>query len=74
MATPASHLSAHELLQLGNTGREVPLLNKFWPEIVGTFFGVGTGVFLNFQTRRPIFSGKSRLHNGDQRKQHAYFY
>ncbi|KAJ8721623.1 hypothetical protein PYW07_002398 [Mythimna separata] len=56
-ATPAAHLSAQELLKLGNSGRETPFLNKIWPQVVGTFFGIGTGVFLNFQTRRPVFSG-----------------
>ncbi|KAJ8730914.1 hypothetical protein PYW08_002327 [Mythimna loreyi] len=55
--TPASHLSAQELLKLGNNGREIPVLNKVWPIVIGTFFGVGSGVFINFQTRRPVFSG-----------------
>lgn len=53
----SSQLSAIELLKLGDEGREKPLLNKYWPEVVGSVLGVCTGIFLNFQTRRPVFSG-----------------
>ncbi|XP_047018870.1 NADH dehydrogenase [ubiquinone] 1 subunit C2 [Helicoverpa zea] len=57
MAVPDSHLSAIELLHKGEDGREVPALNKVWPEVLGATFGVCMGVFLNHQTRRPAFSG-----------------
>ncbi|XP_041987385.1 NADH dehydrogenase [ubiquinone] 1 subunit C2 [Aricia agestis] len=53
----ASNLSAIELLKLGNEGREVPLLNKYWPHILGVGFGIGTAMAINFGTRRPLFSG-----------------
>lgn len=72
--TPASHLPAHELLCLGDAGRDTPLLNKVWPQIVGTFFGVGTGIFINFQTRRPVFSGKSELHNNNSDNKVGFYY
>ncbi|XP_028034300.1 NADH dehydrogenase [ubiquinone] 1 subunit C2 [Bombyx mandarina] len=51
------HMSAQELLKLGDEGRQKPFLNKYWPEIIGVTFGIGTGMFLNFQTKRPVFSG-----------------
>ncbi|XP_075974964.1 NADH dehydrogenase (ubiquinone) B14.5 B subunit [Anticarsia gemmatalis] len=53
----SSQLSAIELLKLGNTGRETPALNKFWPEFIGISLGVAGATFVNFQTRRPPFSG-----------------
>ncbi|CAK1601207.1 unnamed protein product [Parnassius mnemosyne] len=52
-----SHLTAVELLKLGDEDRKKPFLNIYWPYIIGTAFGVGTGVFMNFGTRRPLFSG-----------------
>uniref|UniRef100_A0A2A4K4U1 NADH dehydrogenase [ubiquinone] 1 subunit C2 n=1 Tax=Heliothis virescens TaxID=7102 RepID=A0A2A4K4U1_HELVI len=57
MAVPDSQLSAIELLNKGNEGREVPVLNKHWTEILGATFGLCMGIFLNHQTRRPAFSG-----------------
>ncbi|CAH2108100.1 unnamed protein product [Euphydryas editha] len=53
----SSNLSAIELLNLGNEGRKQPVLNEYWPYILGTFFGVGTGLFINFGTKRPLMSG-----------------
>ncbi|KAL4702272.1 hypothetical protein ACJJTC_018586 [Scirpophaga incertulas] len=53
----SSQLSAIELLKLGDEGRTPPFLNKYWPQILGTVFGIGTGVLVNFGTRRPLFSG-----------------
>ncbi|XP_026490770.1 NADH dehydrogenase [ubiquinone] 1 subunit C2 [Vanessa tameamea] len=53
----SSNLTAIELLNLGNEGRQKPVLNQYWPYLLGTFFGVGTGVMLNFGTKRPLFSG-----------------
>ncbi|CAH0702541.1 unnamed protein product [Spodoptera exigua] len=53
----SSQLSARELLELGDEGRTKSVLTRFWPEVLGTFFGVGVGTFINFQTRRPPFSG-----------------
>ncbi|XP_022814984.1 NADH dehydrogenase [ubiquinone] 1 subunit C2 [Spodoptera litura] len=53
----SSQLSARELLELGDEGRTKTVLSKYWPQILGTFFGIGSASFINFQTRRPIFSG-----------------
>lgn len=53
----ATHLSAIELLKLGDEDRKKPFLNVYWPYIIGVTFGVGTGIFMNFGTRRPLFSG-----------------
>ncbi|CAH0581172.1 unnamed protein product [Chrysodeixis includens] len=53
----SSHMTAVELLKLGDKGRKRPFLNKHWPNILGTVFGVCSGIFINFQTRRPVFSG-----------------
>ncbi|KAL0880827.1 hypothetical protein ABMA27_002012 [Loxostege sticticalis] len=53
----SSQMSAIDLLRLGDQGREKPFLNKFWPELLGVAFGIGTGVAINFGTRRPVFSG-----------------
>lgn len=56
-------MSAIELLKLGDQGRKKPFLNKYWPQIIGTTIGVSAAVFINYQTRRPPFSGKSLLYN-----------
>ncbi|XP_072939050.1 NADH dehydrogenase [ubiquinone] 1 subunit C2 [Epargyreus clarus] len=53
----ASHLPATELLKLGNEGRDIPFLNKYWPYILGVPFGICSGIMVNFGTRRPVFSG-----------------
>ncbi|XP_028168904.1 NADH dehydrogenase [ubiquinone] 1 subunit C2 [Ostrinia nubilalis] len=53
----SSQMSAIELLNLGDQGRQKPFLNKFWPEIIGVAFGIGSAAAVNFGTRRPIFSG-----------------
>ncbi|OWR54570.1 NADH dehydrogenase [ubiquinone] 1 subunit C2 [Danaus plexippus] len=53
----SSQMTALELLKLGDQGREAPVLNKYWPYILGAVFGVGTGITLNLCTRRPIWSG-----------------
>ncbi|KAG6456645.1 NADH dehydrogenase [ubiquinone] 1 subunit C2 [Manduca sexta] len=53
----SSQMSAIELLKLGDEGRIKPTLNVYWPYVLGLAFGVGTGAFLNFQSRRPPFSG-----------------
>ncbi|XP_026733012.1 NADH dehydrogenase [ubiquinone] 1 subunit C2 [Trichoplusia ni] len=53
----SSQMTAIELLELGDEGRKRPLLNQHWPSIIGSIFGVCTGIFINFQTRRPVFSG-----------------
>ncbi|CAH0407007.1 unnamed protein product [Chilo suppressalis] len=53
----SSDMSAIELLKLGDAGRTKPFLNVYWPHIIGTFFGVATGVAINFGTRRPLLSG-----------------
>ncbi|XP_061730145.1 NADH dehydrogenase [ubiquinone] 1 subunit C2 [Cydia pomonella] len=53
----SSQMSAIDLLKLGDDCREKPFLNKYWPEILGVGFGIATGVFINFGTRRPVFSG-----------------
>ena len=66
VAGPAAHLTAQQLLNLGeDCARRTPVLTKYWPTIMGTFFGIGSAIFLNFQTRRPIFSGTSKLHNNN---------
>ncbi|CAH2263434.1 NADH dehydrogenase [ubiquinone] 1 subunit C2 [Pararge aegeria] len=52
-----SNLSAIELLKLGNEGRIKPFLNQYWPYILGGVFGIGTGVMINFGTKRPLMSG-----------------
>ncbi|KAJ2946812.1 hypothetical protein O0L34_g16136 [Tuta absoluta] len=53
----AGHLSAQELLKLGDEDRCKPFLNQYWPEIMGVFFGISSGCAVNFTTRRPVFSG-----------------
>ncbi|CAH4037855.1 NADH dehydrogenase [ubiquinone] 1 subunit C2 [Pieris brassicae] len=53
----SSQLSAIELLKLGDEGRKKPFLNQYWSYIMGVAFGLGTGVFMNFGTRRPVMSG-----------------
>ncbi|KAI5631359.1 NADH-ubiquinone oxidoreductase subunit b14.5b (NDUFC2) domain-containing protein [Phthorimaea operculella] len=53
----SAHLSAKELLKLGDEDRVKPKLNQYWPHILGVAFGIGTGVMINFGTRRPVFSG-----------------
>ncbi|XP_073949481.1 NADH dehydrogenase (ubiquinone) B14.5 B subunit [Choristoneura fumiferana] len=53
----SSQLSAIELLKLGDQGRTKPFLNQYWPQILGVSFGIASGVFINFGTRRPVFSG-----------------
>lgn len=53
----SSQLSAIELLKLGDEGRTRPFLNQIWPQFLGVAFGIGTGVALNFGTKRPLFSG-----------------
>ncbi|KOB74180.1 NADH dehydrogenase [ubiquinone] 1 subunit C2 [Operophtera brumata] len=53
----SSQLSAIELLKLGDAGRQKPWANYYWPQILGVTIGVCTGSFLNYQTRRPVFSG-----------------
>ncbi|VVC97346.1 unnamed protein product [Leptidea sinapis] len=53
----SSNLSAIELLQLGNEDRKKPFLNEYWTYILGTAFGVTSGIFMNFGTRRPVMSG-----------------
>ncbi|CAH0714243.1 unnamed protein product, partial [Brenthis ino] len=53
----SSNLSAIELLNLGNEGRVKPVLNKYWSYILGGFFGMGTGIIINFGTKRPLMSG-----------------
>lgn len=58
----SSQLSAIDLLKLGDEGRKKPLLNQYWSYILGVAFGLGTGIILNFGTRRPVMSGK-QLHN-----------
>lgn len=57
----SSQMSALELLRLGDQGREKPFLNKYWPELVGVFFGISTGAMINFGTRRPVFSGNNYI-------------
>lgn len=59
----SSQLSAIELLKLGDEGRQKPTLTKYWPEFLGVTMGIGLAAFMNFQTRRPAFSGKLELHN-----------
>lgn len=54
----SSQLSAVELLNLGDGDRKKPALNKYWPEVLGVTFGLGIAAFINFQTRRPVFSGE----------------
>lgn len=49
--------NAVELLNLGDEGRTKPYINQYWPQTLGVIFGIGTGVFINFGTRRPVFSG-----------------
>ncbi|XP_045768962.1 NADH dehydrogenase [ubiquinone] 1 subunit C2 [Maniola jurtina] len=53
----SSNLSAIELLNMGDQGRKRPFLNEYWPYILGGFFGIGTGVMINFGTKRPLMSG-----------------
>ncbi|XP_023936470.1 NADH dehydrogenase [ubiquinone] 1 subunit C2 [Bicyclus anynana] len=53
----ASNLSAIELLKLGDQDRVKPVLNQYWPYILGGFFGIGTGICINFGTKRPLMSG-----------------
>ncbi|XP_045495213.1 NADH dehydrogenase [ubiquinone] 1 subunit C2 [Colias croceus] len=53
----SSQMSAIDLLKLGDEGRTKPFLNQYWPFILGVSFGVGTGVVMNFGTRRPVMSG-----------------
>ncbi|KAI5635641.1 NADH-ubiquinone oxidoreductase subunit b14.5b (NDUFC2) domain-containing protein [Phthorimaea operculella] len=53
----AGHLSAKQLLELGDEDRRKPFLNQYWPEIMGVFFGIGSGCIMNWGTRRPVFSG-----------------
>lgn len=49
--------NAVDLLNLGDEGRTKPYINQYWAQTLGVIFGVGTGVFINFGTRRPSFSG-----------------
>ncbi|XP_068632752.1 NADH dehydrogenase [ubiquinone] 1 subunit C2 [Battus philenor] len=53
----SSSLSAIDLLKLGDEDRQKPFLNTIWPYVVGVTVGVGTGMFINFGSRRPAFSG-----------------
>lgn len=53
----SSNLTALELLKLGDEGRIKPTLNRYWPQVVGITLGVGAAAFINYQTKRPPFSG-----------------
>lgn len=59
----SAHLSAIDLLKLGDEDRKKPFLNLYWPYLIGATFGVGTGVMINFGTRRPVFSGNLLYNN-----------
>ncbi|CAK1549478.1 unnamed protein product [Leptosia nina] len=53
----SSQMSAIDLLKLGDEDRKKPFLNQYWSYIVGVAFGLGTGIYMNFGTRRPVMSG-----------------
>lgn len=53
----SANMSAIELLQLGDCERKKPWVNYYWAQILGIGMGVSAGAYLNYQTRRPAFSG-----------------
>ncbi|KPI96803.1 NADH dehydrogenase [ubiquinone] 1 subunit C2 [Papilio xuthus] len=79
----SAHLSAIDLLKLGDEDRTKPFLNQIWPYVIGVPFGIGSGIMMNFGTRRPIFSGIQKhilgvagwcaLLNYVQNKRNEYF-